>query len=177
MHTFDYENKLQLLLSPEIMSRVAAIHEYKGKQDYLLSAKADVLEALKVVAREKSVEASNRIVGITTPEYRMRDLFDENAEPRDDDERAICAYRDCFDVIVADSMPPTPETLRELHRRLFAWTPSGGGEWRSEDTDIVRLNGEGLDTALIKPIPAAETPLASASISSFRLSGSSSIFR
>lgn len=82
MHTFDYENKLQLLLSPEIMSRVAAIHEYKGKQDYLLSAKADVLEALKVVAREKSVEASNRIVGITTPEYRMRDLFDENAEPR-----------------------------------------------------------------------------------------------
>ena len=46
MHTFDYENTPNALLTPEITALVGAIREYKGKQELYLNARADVLNAL-----------------------------------------------------------------------------------------------------------------------------------
>ena len=94
MHIFNYDSALISLLSPEITSLIALIHEYKGRQNYLLSVNEKAVDALVGVSREKSVVASNRIEGVSTPDYRLRDLFDEDAEPRDEDELAICAYRE-----------------------------------------------------------------------------------
>lgn len=161
MHIFDYDKALESLLSPEITSLIADIHEYKGRQDYLLNAKADVLDALVEVSREKSVVASNRIEGISTPDYRLRDLFDEDAEPRDEDEQAICAYRECFEFVLANfgTMPPTTESILALHKHLFSRPPSGG-TWKSEDSAITEIDGEGRESVRFRTVPAAETPLA-----------------
>ena len=121
MHIFDYDKALESLLSPEIMALIVAIHEHKGRQDFLLNAKDEVLDALIEVSREKSVVASNRIEGVSTPDYRLRDLFDEDAEPRDEDELAICAYRECFTSVLANysAMQPTPESILALHKQLL----------------------------------------------------------
>ena len=67
MHIFDYDRTLESLLSPEIIALIAEIHEYKGRQDYLLNAKDEVLDALVEVSREKSVMSSNRIDGVSAP--------------------------------------------------------------------------------------------------------------
>lgn len=161
MYIFDYDKTLESLLSPEIMAFIAAIHEYKGRQDYLLNAKDEVLDALIEVSREKSVVASNRIEGVSTPDYRLRDLFDEDAEPRDEDERAICAYRKCFSYVLANysTMQPTPESILALHKQLFSHLPSGG-TWKSEDSAITEMDGEGRESALFRAVTAADTPLA-----------------
>ena len=161
MHIFDYGKPLESLLSPEIMALIAYIHEYKGRQDFLLNAKDEVLDALIEVSREKSVVASNRIEGVSTPDYRLRDLFDEDAEPRDEDEQAICAYRGCFTSILANygTMQPTPEAILALHKQLFAYLPSGG-TWKSEDSAITEMDGEGRESALFRTVTAADTPLA-----------------
>ena len=162
MHIFDYDRSLEPLLSPEITALIAGIHEYKGRQDYLLNAKEEVLDALVEVSREKSVMASSRIDGVSTPDYRIRDLFDEDAEPRNENERAICAYRECFTLVLANygTMQPTPDTIRTLHGKLFAHLPSGGGEWKTEDAAISELDGEGRESALFRTVAAADTPIA-----------------
>ena len=162
MHIFDYDKALESLLSPEIMALIAAIHEYKGRQDFLLNAKDEVLDALIEVSREKSVVASNRIEGVSTPDYRLRDLFDEDAEPRNEDEQAICAYRECFTHVLANygTMQPTPDIIRALHGKLFAHLPSGGGVWKTEDAAITELDGEGRESARFRTVTAADTPLA-----------------
>lgn len=162
MHIFDYDRSLESLLSPEIIALIAEIHEYKGRQDYLLNAKEEVLDALVEVSREKSVMSSNRIDGVSTPEYRIRDLFDEDAEPRNEDEQAICAYRECFTHVLANygTMQPTPDTIIALHGKLFARLPSGGGAWKTEDAAITELDGEGRESARFRTVTAADTPVA-----------------
>ena len=154
MHIFDYDKALESLLSPEIMALIAAIHEYKGRQDFLLNAKDEILDALIEVSREKSVVASNRIEGVTTPDYRLRDLFDE-------DEQSICAYRECFTSVLANygTMQPTPESILALHKQLFSHLPSGG-KWKNEDSAITEMDGEGRESALFRTVTAADTPLA-----------------
>ena len=161
MHIFDYDKALESLLSPEITSLIADIHEHKGRQEFLLNAKAEVLDALVEVSREKSVVASNRIEGVSTPDYRLRDLFDENAEPRDEDEQAICAYRGCFTSVLANygTTQPTPESILALHKQLFSHLPSGG-TWKNEDAAITEMDGEGRESALFRAVTAAETPMA-----------------
>jgi len=52
MYIFDYDKVLEHLLSPEITSLIAHIQEFKGRQDYLLNAKDEVLDALVEVSRE-----------------------------------------------------------------------------------------------------------------------------
>lgn len=161
MHIFDYDKALESLLSPEITSLIADIHEHKGRQEFLLNAKAEVLDALVEVSREKSVVASNRIEGVSTPDYRLRDLFDENAEPRDEDEQAICAYRGCFTSVLANygTIQPTPESILALHKQLFSHLPSSG-TWKNEDAAITEIDGEGRESALFRAVTAAETPMA-----------------
>ena len=162
MHIFDYDKAFEALLSPEITSLIASIHEYKGRQDYLLAAKDEVLDALVEVSRAKSVASSNRIEGVSTPDYRLKDLFDEDAKPRNEDEQAICAYRECFTSVLIDNetMPPTPETILGLHKELFSYQPCGGGSWKSEDSAITEIDGEGRESVRFRTVTAAESPMA-----------------
>ena len=162
MHIFDYDRTLESLLSPEITALIADIHEFRGRQDYLLNAKDEVLDALVEVSREKSVMASNRIDGVTTPDYRIRDLFDEDAKPRNNDELAICSYRECFTHVLANygEMQPTPDSILGLHKMLFSHLPSGGGAWKTEDSAITELDGEGRESVRFRTVTAADTPIA-----------------
>ena len=162
MHIFDYGKPLELLLSPEIISLIVAIHEYKGRQEYLLTAKEEVLGALEEVSREKSVAASNRIEGVSTPEYRLRDLFDDDDKPRNEDERAICAYRECFTYVLEnyETLRPTPEDILNLHRKLFKQLSASGGSWKSEDSTITEIDGEGRESVRFRTVIATETPMA-----------------
>lgn len=162
MHIFNYDTMLESLLSPEITALIVAIHEYKGRQKYLLAAKEEVLDALVEVSREKSVAASNRIEGVYTPEYRLRDLFDDDDKPRTQNEQAICAYRECFTSVLEnyETLCPTPEGILNLHRKLFKQPSASGGSWKSEDSAITEIDGEGRESVRFKSVTAAETPIA-----------------
>ena len=51
MHQFDYKDTPKKLLTPSIVSQIAALHEYKGKQDLYISAQVDTLSALLEIAK------------------------------------------------------------------------------------------------------------------------------
>ena len=48
MRQFDYQEKWKNLLTPEIVSYLTQIHEFKGEQNFFIEAKADTLTQLKV---------------------------------------------------------------------------------------------------------------------------------
>ena len=64
MREYDYRQKWTKLLTPEIVSMLTQIHEYKGEQTLFIEAKADTLTQLVEIAKIQSTEASNKIEGI-----------------------------------------------------------------------------------------------------------------
>ena len=66
MRKFDYREEWKALLTPEIVSYLSQIHEFKGEQTLFIESKADTLTQLVEIAKIQSTEASNKIEGIYT---------------------------------------------------------------------------------------------------------------
>ena len=74
MRNYNYINKWQKLLTPEAVSLLTQIHEYKGEQTLFIEAKADTLTQLVEIAKIQSTEASNKIEGIYTSDERLKSI-------------------------------------------------------------------------------------------------------
>ena len=75
MRTFNYSQKIQNLLTPEIVQLLTCIHEHKGRQDLFLEANTDELKTLVDVAMIQSTGASNRIEGILISDKLLESFF------------------------------------------------------------------------------------------------------
>ena len=51
MREFNYREKWKELLTPEIVSMIGQIHEYKGEQRLFIESKADSLSSLLEIAK------------------------------------------------------------------------------------------------------------------------------
>ena len=63
MRSFDFEKEYSKLLTPDIVSYIAQIHEYRGRYS-ADNVQKELLSELLEIARIQSTEASNRIEGI-----------------------------------------------------------------------------------------------------------------
>ena len=99
MRNYDYRDKWQKLLTPEIVSMLTQIHEYKGRQEVYLRQKPEELEKLVEIAKRQSTEASNAIEGIRTTSTRLKQLCEEKTTPKNRDEEEILGYRDVLNTI------------------------------------------------------------------------------
>ena len=79
------------------------------------------------VAKIQSPDASNRIEGIITTAPRMRELMQQKNTPRNRSEEEIADYRDALATIHEHftSISPTPNTILQLHRDLYAYSSRG----------------------------------------------------
>ena len=62
MRQFEYKERMKRLLTPNIVSLLTKIHEYKGEQNLFIESNSDKLTELLEIAKIQSTEASNRIV-------------------------------------------------------------------------------------------------------------------
>ena len=99
MRTLDYKKEYQKLLSPEIVSFLAQIHEQKGQQNLFIEAHKDALSELLEIAKIQSTEASNRIEGIITTDDRLKKIVLDKTTPKGRSEREIAGYRDVLNTI------------------------------------------------------------------------------
>lgn len=67
MREFNFSKEYPTLLTPEIVSLVGKIHEYKGEQALFIEAKADTLTKLVEIAKIQSTEASNTVIPAPFP--------------------------------------------------------------------------------------------------------------
>ena len=161
MRSFDYAAIAPKLFTVEVVNLIAAIHENKGKQDLFIEAKPDILASLLDIAKIQSTEASNKIEGIVTTEVRLKEIVQDKAEPRSRSEREIAGYRDVLTTIHEnyDYITPRANVVLQLHRDLYAYSPSSiGGSYKNADNIIQETDAWGNKRVRFQPLSAFETP-------------------
>ena len=161
MRNYNYKNKWQKLLTPEIVSLLTQIHEYKGEQTLFIEAKADTLTQLVEIAKIQSTEASNKIEGIYTSDERLKSLVSNKTTPRTRNEQEIAGYRDVLSTIHEshDFIPVKPSIILQLHRDLYKFSGKiYGGFYKGGDNVIEEEDSDGNKRIRFTPVPAFETP-------------------
>lgn len=161
MRTYDYNNKWQQLLTPEIVTVLSQIHEFKGEQNLFIEAQSDTLTQLVEIAKIQSTEASNKIEGIFTSDERLKKLVTNKTTPRSRNEQEIAGYRDVLSTIHDnyEFIPVRPSIILQLHRDLYKFSgKSIGGVYKNADNVIAEEDNEGNRFVRFQPIPAWETP-------------------
>lgn len=163
MRQFTYQEKWKKLLTPEIVSYLTQIHEFKGEQTLFIEAKADALNQLVEIAKIQSTEASNKIEGIYTSDERLRALVRDTTRPKTRSEREIAGYRDVLNTIHEshDYIPPKPSIFLQLHRDLYKFEGYDiGGKYKTVDNVIEEEDTIGNTFIRFRPVPAWETAAA-----------------
>ena len=94
MRDFNYSMLKEQKWGTDILSLIAAIYRYVGKQELYLKQRPDELEKLVEIAKIQSTESSNAIEGIVTTNTRIKQLVEEKTTPKNRDEEEIAGYRD-----------------------------------------------------------------------------------
>ena len=161
MRAYDYNKKWQQLLTPEIVTMLSQIHEFKGEQNLFIEAQSDTLTQLVEIAKIQSTEASNKIEGIFTSDERLKKLVTNKTTPRSRNEQEIAGYRDVLSTIhdSYEFIPVRPSIILQLHRDLYKFSgKSIGGAYKNADNVIAEEDNEGNRFVRFQPIPAWETP-------------------
>ena len=160
MRQFDYREKWKKLLTPDIVSYLSQIHEFKGEQTLFIEAKVDTLTQLMEIAKIQSTEASNKIEGIYTSDDRLKALIKDKTRPRTRNEQEIAGYRDVLNTIHEshDHIPPKPSIILQLHRDLYKFEGYDiGGRYKTADNVIEEEDQQGNKFVRFKPMPAWAT--------------------
>lgn len=160
MRTLDYKKEYQKLLSPEIVSFLAQIHEQKGQQNLFVEAHKGALSELLEIAKIQSTEASNRIEGIITTDDRLKKIVLDKTTPKGRSEREIAGYRDILNTIHEnyDFIPIRPNMILQLHRDLYKYSNLAiGGSFKNSDNIIAEELPDGTKRVRFQPVPAWET--------------------
>ena len=161
MRVFKFKSEYSKLLTPEVVTYLTQIHEYKGQQNLFIEAKTDALSNLLEVAKIQSTEASNRIEGIITTDDRLKKIVREKTMPRTRSEKEIAGYRNVLATIHEnhDFIPPKPSIILQLHRDLYKFSGKAiGGSYKNSDNFIEEKLSNGRQIVRFQPVPAWETP-------------------
>ncbi len=161
MRNFDYSHLKNRTWDNEILSYVAKIHEFKGKQELYLRQKPVELERLVEIAKVQSIESSNRIEGIVTTRSRLQQLVEDKTTPRNRDEKEILGYRNVLNLIHENYqyIPLKSNYILQLHRDLLQYTElSYGGKYKTSPNEIDAVLPNGEKNILFKPLEPYETP-------------------
>ncbi|MDO4556131.1 MAG: Fic family protein [Lachnospiraceae bacterium] len=167
MKNFDYNELKNRTWDNEILSYVAKIHEYKGKQELYLRQKPVELDRLIEIAKIQSTEASNRIEGIVTTNARLKQLFEDKTTPRNRDEKEILGYRNALNLVHEnyDYISVNSNYILQLHGEMLKHTAfSYGGRFKTTPNEIAKTLPDGTREVIFKPLEPYETPDAVASI-------------
>ena len=163
MRNYGYEEKWKKLLTPEIVTLLTTIHEFKGEQNLFIEAKKDTLTQLMEVAKIQSTEASNKIEGIYTTDDRLKKIMMDKTMPKTRNEKEIAGYRDVLATIHEnhDFIPVRPSMILQLHRDLYKFSGTNfGGNYKNTNNIIAEQGMDGSQKVRFQPVEAWETPQA-----------------
>ena len=160
MRDYNYIQKWEKLLTPQIVSLLTTIHEFKGRQTLFIEANSDKLLDLLEIAKIQSTEYSNKIEGIYTSDDRLKQIVLDKTMPKTRSEKEIAGYRDVLNTIHGnyEYIPIIPSMLLQLHRDLYKFSGEGyGGKFKSSDNIIAEVGRNGEKSIRFKPVPAWQT--------------------
>lgn len=161
MRQFEYKESWKKLLTPNIVSLLTSIHEYKGEQNLFIESNSDKLFKLLEIAKIQSTEASNKIEGIITTDDRLKKLVMDKTMPKSRSEKEIAGYRDVLNTIHEsyEYIPINANYILQLHGDLYKYNGmSFGGKFKSSDNIIAEVDSSGNQKTRFQPIEAWATP-------------------
>lgn len=163
MHQFDYSRLQNNTWDGEILSLIAQIYAYKGKQELYNRMKPVELERLVEIAKIQSTESSNKIENIGTSSARMKQLMAERTAPRNRNEQEILGYRDVLDLIHNnyEYIEISKNVILQLHRDLLQYTPlTYRGQFKNTQNYISEIVSDGSMHIIFTPLEPYKTPQA-----------------
>ena len=161
MRRFEYKESWKKLLTPNIVSLLTSIHEYKGEQNLFIESNSDKLTELLEIAKIQSTEASNKIEGIITTDDRLKKLVMDKTMPKSRNEKEIAGYRDVLNTIHEnyEYIPVNANYFLQLHGDLYKYNGvSFGGEFKTTNNVIAEVDSSGNQKTRFQPIEAWATP-------------------
>lgn len=152
-----------IISNSNIINLISKIHEYKGKQSYLLDTKKDTVATLLKIAKIQSTSSSNKIEGIYTTDKRINGIVNYKLEPKNRNEEEIAGYRDVLSLIHENYnfIDINQNTILQLHRDLYKYTGySYGGKFKNSQNYIKEENENGEKKIRFIPLSSVETPIA-----------------
>lgn len=159
MRSFEENYITNLFISPEMISSLTSLTEFKGKETLYQRQSRDTLETMLQVAKIESAESSNRIEGVIVPHKRVEALF-KNSSPKNRPEQEVAGYRDALARIheMHKGMPLSNNMILTLHSMLYKYTAAKSGQWKRTDNEIIERFSDGSTHVRFKPVSALQTP-------------------
>lgn len=161
MRNFNYSKIKDIKWDSEILSLVASIYRYQGKQELYLKQRPNELEKLIDIAKIQSTESSNKIEGIVTTSVRLKQLLEEKTTPRNRNEQEIVGYRDVLDIIHEnfDVIPISRNYILQMHKILYSHMNNPlAGKIKNVQNYISATYPDGHSEVLFIPLSPFETP-------------------
>ena len=161
MRNFNYSKIKDIKWDSEILSLVASIYRYQGKQELYLKQRPNELEKLIDIAKIQSTESSNEIEGIVTTSVRLKQLLEEKTTPRNRNEQEIVGYRDILDIIHEnfDVIPISRNYILQMHKILYSHMNNPlAGKTKNVQNYISATYPDGHSEVLFTPLSPFETP-------------------
>lgn len=161
MRNFNYSKIKDIKWDSEILSLVASIYRYQGKQELYLKQRPNELEKLIDIAKIQSTESSNKIEGIVTTSVRLKQLLEEKTTPRNRNEQEIVGYRDVLDIIHEnfDVIPISRNYILQIHKILYSHMNNPlAGKTKNVQNYISATYPDGHSEVLFTPLSPFETP-------------------
>ena len=161
MRYFNYSKIKDIKWDSEILSLVASIYRYQGKQELYLKQRPNELEKLIDIAKIQSTESSNKIEGIVTTSVRLKQLLEEKTTPRNRNEQEIVGYRDVLDIIHEnfDVIPISRNYILQMHKILYSHMNNPlAGKTKNVQNYISATYPDGHSEVLFTPLSPFETP-------------------
>lgn len=161
MRVFNYQELKNKKWDSEVLSLIAAIYKYVGKQELYLKQRPEELEKLVEIAKVQSTESSNEIEGIVTTSTRIKQLVEEKTTPRNRDEQEIAGYRDVLNLIhdSFDAIPISQNYILQMHKILYNHMNNPlAGRTKNVQNYISATYPDGTVKTLFTPLEPFETP-------------------
>ena len=161
MRNFNYSKIKDIKWDSEILSLVASIYRYQGKQELYLKQRPNELEKLIDIAKIQSTESSNKIEGIVTTSVRLKQLLEEKTTPQNRNEQEIVGYRDVLDIIHEnfDVIPISRNYILQMHKILYSHMNNPlAGKTKNVQNYISATYPDGHSEVLFTPLSPFETP-------------------
>ena len=160
MKTFNYSIFKEAKWDNEILSSVAKINEFKGKQSNLNYLNKAKITKLMDNANIQSTIFSNKIEGIITTSTRIKQIYANKSQPKNRDECEILGYRDVLKTINEnyEYIPLKSTYMLQLHRDLFKYSYKQGGSFKNQQNYITETKADGSKFVRFAPLESSATP-------------------
>lgn len=143
-------------ITPEILSMVAKIDEFKGAWKALGTLAPDRLSALRRVATIESIGSSTRIEGSRLSDREIEKLL-TNLEVKSfttRDEQEVAGYAELMDLVFAsrEEIPFTENYIKQMHQTLLRYSEKDTrhrGNYKTHSNSVDALDDKGEQIGVI----------------------------